>query len=287
MSDTNYNLLQMSTLKDFKTRIKILPEKTQHAFIDFLSEDNYARFEHNPLFNCIMESINKLRLTDTVDEFKKVIVVEGLKILFDNLNTAYTNTGISDRIIGSHILTQYFQIIYSLIIEMDAHAIKDILLNDFEQYFNVLKIKNYDGFKKTTATYLTNNVFDSHSVELSFVEIIKETRTGNFENCTGTIVLFVNGLEHDNSHLLIFDILNKQIFMKKYAYHYRTNAFDTNITLDNLNLVLGSCIKTLIHDHTEEKSKCSCLNSNCENVLICCWNVCGVLGCVLRVVGIF
>lgn len=277
--------------KELETKIKTFPETTQHVFFNFFDNDNYERFKYNALYNCIVQHTNNLTLTGTNEEFKKYFVSEGLKMLLEKLCTMYTNVSgtdvlctnalCTDGTTNSYILTQYFRIIYSLVTTMNVYVIGDMLLSDFKQYFNISTIET----DSETSMFSKKNVFDrNHDCRLSFVEILKEKRTGDFENCSGTIVLFNNSTQ-DKPYFLIYDILNKQIFIKNVC---RGGGFDTNITLPNLELGLGIPI-----ENTTSEQKCAgtCTGTGacvgCGSVFICCWNVCGALSCAFRVLSFF
>lgn len=237
--------LMTNPTTDFKTRLETLPDNSQRIFSEFFSKEQ--SFKHNVLYNHIVCSINNLDPTGTNDEFKKRIVLQGLKMLSDELCPIYLSSNtdeftkhtlditssrfdetnvihkIPDHIANPHILNEYFQMINELMVTMDVIPIVKILLDDFKHY-NGVGLCTDTGTGTDTDTDLNHKIFtELDEYKISFVEIVKETRTDRFANCSGTIVLFAHNLDFVQTesksqtkprrrcYYLVFDTFNKRI----------------------------------------------------------------------------
>lgn len=235
---------------EFRKRIKSLPLVTQYAFIELFSKYYNTNFTRNPIVARSILQFNTMDLSGSDDEFKKRIIVSGLKILSDELcpifvasNTEHghpelcynvmTRDEITDYLSHSantdaslsklpiyatnrNALTAYFRIIRELIETLDVQTIKDILLDDFAQYeYTITAISKYSSAQtQTTVDYLKNKVFDGmKKLDLELVKVSDEQRFDRFEECCGTIVLMVEDTNRILDYYLVFDVLTKKIFM--------------------------------------------------------------------------
>lgn len=249
MSDTNRNLESISnTSIDLET----FPVQTQSSFYEFLSENNMLHFRHNVLYNYIVQAINSMGLVQPGSE--KYIIYECLKMLSDGICPMYldlsTNINkstkctslytpslfetdsvrkIPDYIANPQILNKYFQTIRSLMMNLGANDSVKILLKDFKHYCIGTDDSNTD---------LEDKFFtELDKCELSFVEVIKETRTDRFNNCSGTIVMFVHNPAQSKRYYLIFDVLNKRVCVIEYHKVPYNKDGNEQIEFDDIKLV--------------------------------------------------
>lgn len=250
----------------FREKIKCLPLNVQYMIMELFSKHYNGDFKNNQLVTRIVQLFNTMDLSGTDEEFKKRLIISGLKMLSEELCFIFINTSTEDGypkmcyesmtdeeiskyekctekisdsskipiyITNRDVLKNYFRIILYSITTLGIEDIKNILLDDFEKY-DYLKY-NTD---QRTVSYLKANVFDdikNYDLVLKHVDV--EQRTDYFEMCLGTIVLSVNIVSEETYYYLVFDVLTKQVFM------YEDKFSDSEIISDNFSVVLKNIFK--------------------------------------------